>query len=186
MCDGTTVYAPGDIVSFEGSAWVVKNFAIGGCVNPPNSPWHLLGEVKVPLAIVRQTDVLATPSVTLVTSTLGPSIYSADTTSCGYVPGQLTTTSSCTVGACQERPTDDRSTEAAPCPDGTSTSFASSSPHDHFACPAGKVDFGFACCDGCPGIIACFGCVPTVKTHTTYNVCFNCRRNFPALGKLVK
>jgi hypothetical protein len=38
-CNGT--YAPGDVVSYQGSMWVeAAAFGIGGCVNPPNAPWQ--------------------------------------------------------------------------------------------------------------------------------------------------
>jgi hypothetical protein len=41
VCDGTTVYAPGDVISYQGSMWVVAGSSgIGGCVNPPNAPWQ--------------------------------------------------------------------------------------------------------------------------------------------------
>ena len=38
-CQGS--YAPGDVVSYQGSTWVeAGNFSIGGCVNPPFDPWQ--------------------------------------------------------------------------------------------------------------------------------------------------
>ena len=44
VCDGTTIYAPGDVVSYQGSSWVVSGFSIGGCVQPPYAPWQLLAQ----------------------------------------------------------------------------------------------------------------------------------------------
>ena len=34
-------YAPRDVISYQGSTWIT-NTAIGGCVQPPFSPWELL------------------------------------------------------------------------------------------------------------------------------------------------
>jgi len=44
VCDGTTVYRPGDAVSYQGSSYVVSGFPIGGCVQPPFDPWQLLAQ----------------------------------------------------------------------------------------------------------------------------------------------
>jgi hypothetical protein len=38
-CDA--LYSSGDVVSHDGSAWIT-DAAIGGCVNPPYTPWRLL------------------------------------------------------------------------------------------------------------------------------------------------
>jgi hypothetical protein len=41
-CFGT--YAVGDVVSYQGSSYVDVNFGIGGCVQPPATPWQLLAQ----------------------------------------------------------------------------------------------------------------------------------------------
>ena len=39
----TGVYAPRDVITHAGSVWINGgSFTIGGCVNPPSSPWQLL------------------------------------------------------------------------------------------------------------------------------------------------
>lgn len=44
--DCAATYAPGDVVSDEGSAWIA-DAAIGGCVDPPFEPWELLASKGV-------------------------------------------------------------------------------------------------------------------------------------------
>jgi len=123
------------------------------------------------------------PGVVPGASMVGPAIFAATNTACGYVPGQLTTNDSCSVNACQDRPTDDRSTAAAPCQGETSTSFVSSTPVSHSpGCSPGYIESGGQCC---LCILSC-SCSPKPPTTTTFNVCFSCLSSFPELGKLVK
>jgi hypothetical protein len=35
------IYQPGDVVAFDGSAWIATT-GIGGCVPPPHAPWQLM------------------------------------------------------------------------------------------------------------------------------------------------
>ena len=44
VCDGTTTYAVGDVISYQGSSWINNSFPIGGCVQPPFAPWELLAQ----------------------------------------------------------------------------------------------------------------------------------------------
>jgi hypothetical protein len=44
-CAGT--YSIGDVVTYQGALWVDVEFPIGGCVDPPFAPWHLLGSNSV-------------------------------------------------------------------------------------------------------------------------------------------
>src|SRR5271170_7130022 len=41
--DCSASYAVGDAVSYQGSSWIT-NTPIGGCVQPPFSPWALLAQ----------------------------------------------------------------------------------------------------------------------------------------------
>jgi hypothetical protein len=42
--DCNATYAVGDVVSYQGSSWIIANFPIGGCVQPPFAPWQLLAK----------------------------------------------------------------------------------------------------------------------------------------------
>lgn len=196
VCDGPTVYLPGDAVSHQGSAWVVEGQATGGCVDPPHSPWQLLASetesaVWMSTAVVTYNNAPGTqPSLGSGSARLGPTIYSSTTPACGQPLGQLTTTDSCSFNACQERETDDQSST---CPDGTGTStFASSTPITR----GGNVVCGdprqgdFINSSGLCCIIGTFGPVchpadPPTPITTTYNVCSQCRWPFTPLGRLV-
>ena len=41
-CNGS--YAVGDAVSYQGSTWIDVGVGIGGCVQPPFEPWHLVAQ----------------------------------------------------------------------------------------------------------------------------------------------
>jgi Bacterial Ig-like domain (group 2)/Collagen triple helix repeat (20 copies) len=41
--DCSASYSPGDVISYQGSSWITK-IPIGGCVQPPFSPWELLAQ----------------------------------------------------------------------------------------------------------------------------------------------
>jgi hypothetical protein len=41
--DCSATYAPGDVISYQGSSWIT-NTPIGGCVQPPFDPWQLLAQ----------------------------------------------------------------------------------------------------------------------------------------------
>ena len=115
---------------------------------------------------------------------VGSTIFAATTTACGYVPGQLTTNDACVLDACQDRPTDDRSTTNAPC-QGETISFVSSNAVEH---PPGNCPAGYSLVNGqcCICAFQCSACQPRPPAFTSYNVCFNCRTSFTELGKLVK
>ena len=115
---------------------------------------------------------------------VGPTIFRATTTACGYVPGQLTTNDACVLDACQDRPTDDRSTTNAPC-QGETIAFVSSTAVQH---PPGNCPGGYQLVNGqcCICAFQCTNCQPRPPAFTSYDVCFNCRTSFTELGKLVK